>query len=365
MHRKTEHDCCILTTQPILARVVMKRRLIAKLPLLLLALLTVNTLITVTMIKLVPANLQINLRYALFSKKAPTHLVEKLNATDDLSFTGFKNPIRKYYSGKLNQILNPSFDHARNALDSARQIALALSNQPAKGHNHDQSDDLLQCVTMVSQGFGRCSDYAQSFAAACLENNIMVREVSNMTHTFNEIYIASLGKWIFIDAQNCLTAQDAYGNLLSALDIFNAYACHKPFKFVSFAPCQKFIAMQRDSNRFYEVNGNSDAYQYLVITNGINVFQVNKWNRDFHTIPKAVRQFALLSIGVQPGYLVYDPNNHIRPSLIIYRIVFVLALVLIGLINLAMLRLPILQTTVTWVKRGAIKMVPEPSYVSA
>ncbi|HSR37574.1 MAG TPA: transglutaminase-like domain-containing protein, partial [Phnomibacter sp.] len=274
-------------------------------------------------------------------------------------------PIKKYYTGKLNEILKPSFAGSNSTLDSARQIALALSTQPTKGHGTDQSDDLLNCVSLVAKGFGKCSDYAQSFAAACLENNIMVREVSNMTHTFNEIYLSSQNKWVFFDAQYCLTAHDNAGNWLSALDIFNAYANHTPFSFSSFAPYHKFQSELQDIDGFYEVNGNSDAYQYLVVTNGINVFQVNKWNQYLNLIPKPARQFVLLSLGIQPGYLVYDPNNQIRPSLMLYRFAFVFAILLVFLINLAAFRLWSRTANRKSTEDEGAQFIPQPSFARA
>ena len=343
----------------------MKGRLTAKILVLVLLLIALNALIAMLLIRFTPDHILIDLRYALFSKKAPINFSRQFYQSNDLSCTGFKYPNKQYYSGKLNQILKPSFFKAGNAVDSATQIALALSAQPTKGHTCDQSDDLLTCVSLVAKGFGKCSDYAQSFAAACLENNIMVREVSNMTHTFNEIYLSSQNKWVFFDAQYCLTAHDNAGNWLSALDIFNAYANHTPFSFSSFAPYHKFQSELQDIDGFYEVNGNSDAYQYLVVTNGINVFQVNKWNQYLNLIPKPARQFVLLSLGIQPGYLVYDPNNQIRPSLMLYRFAFVFAILLVFLINLAAFRLWSRTANRKSTEDEGAQFIPQPSFARA
>lgn len=343
----------------------MKRRLTAKIIVPILLLFALNALIATLFMRIIPDRLLVDLRYALFSKKAPTDLIQKLYHTNDLSYFGFKYPNKQYYTGKLNQIIKPSFLEAHDAVDSAKQIALALSAQPNKGHGYDQSDDLLACVSLVAQGIGKCSDYAQSFAATCLENNVMVREVSNMTHTFNEIYLPSQKKWVFVDAQYCLTAHDSAGNLLSALDIFNAYANQTPFRFSSFAPYHKFWTEHQVNTGFYNVNGNSDAYKFLVVTNGINVFHVNKWNQQLSNIPKPVRQFALLSLGVQPGYLVYDPNNTIRPSLMLYRVAFVLTTLIVLLLNLAAFKLWSRTANGKATGHEGAPFMPQPSYARA
>lgn len=343
----------------------MKRRLTAKILPPLALLIIGNLLVAALLIRLTPDRFLIDLRFALFSKKAPTNFKTKFFHSNDLAYSGFRYPIKKYYTGKLNDILRPSFAGSKSTLDSARQIALALSTQPTKGHGNDQSDDLLNCVSLVAKGFGKCSDYAQCFAATCLENNIMVREVSNMTHTFNEIYLPSLKKWVFVDAQYCLTAHDNAGNLLSALDIFNAYANHTPLRFSSFAPYHKFRSEYQSGNGFYHVNGNSDAYKFLVVTNGINVFQVNKWNQQLNMIPKPARQFVLLSLGIQPGYIVYDPNNQIRPSLMLYRFAFVFAIMLVFLINLAAFRLWSRTANRKSMEDVRTHFIPQPSFARA
>lgn len=343
----------------------MKRRLNVRILFPLFLLIFVNALIAGLLFQFIPDRVLIDLRCALFSKKAPANFSQNFYYSSNLASCGFKYPNKRYYSGKLNQMLNLSFADANCTFDSAKRIALALSAQPTKGHNNDQSENLLNCVSLVSQGFGRCSDYAQSFAATCLENNIMVREVSNMTHTFNEIYLPDKGKWVFIDAQYCLTACDNAGNLLSAMDILHAFSNHTAFKFSSFAPYQKFQAERNEAANFYEVNGNSDAYKFLVFTNGINVFQVNKWNQHLTKFPKPLRQFLLLSLGIQPGYLVYDPHNHIRPSLIIYRVAFVMIILPVALINYAVLRLPIIKIGSTEVDSKGIQVVSDPAYAQA
>lgn len=255
-------------------------------------------------------------RMALFTKQVKSEQLLEYNKTDGLKKFGFKEFKPKYLEQLENkEMLRINF-LATHFLDSCKRIVLHIAKD---GHVNDcgvKSDDLIENIKWIARGNGNgcCSDYAQAFMAFCHSNGIRVREVSNKNHTFNEVYSFADEKWIWIDPLNCLLAQSQDGNYLSSLEIFHHYYKNKTFNYIFFGN-KKHKLYGREILPLFEAALGKEAFEALLITNGNNIFETNHWNQKFRVFPKSARQFILISVNIQPGYLLYDPGNKLWPEI--------------------------------------------------
>lgn len=104
----------------------------------------------------------------------------------------------------------------------------------------EPSDEALRI--MLSGKGGVCSDIAQIFNNFCVINDIKVREWGNTRapftkyyggHSFNEVFVESLNKWILIDVSSCLLF---YHNdsVLSVIELYKLVRDNKEVVYKSF-----------------------------------------------------------------------------------------------------------------------------------
>jgi hypothetical protein len=224
-------------------------------------------------------------------------------------------------------------------LDSSKEIALSFSKNGEDGGCGEKSDNLIENILWISQGHGHgcCSDHAQAFLAYSIYNGLTVREVNNLAHTFNEFYDYKYQKWVWIDPEFCLLARSRNGEYLSSLDILDFYAHHKPFDYIFFGNINH-ILFHKPIFPTYDGLGGLEPFGAIIITNGNNVFEVNYWNAKLTILPRSVRQFLLISCGIQPGYLLYNPNRSIWEKLLFIKGLILIFLVLLIYSNIRLWR---------------------------
>lgn len=264
-----------------------------------------------------PLEYKIHIKHFLFSKEIPNGYLIKLNSLESLSNYGFIQEGRVVESFKGNTKFN--FRRSMHVLDSANSIISEFPYGMKSIGCGEHSDDLKKNIDWVLGKHGCCSDYTQVFIAFALANDIKVREVNNVGHTFLELYDHGVNKWIFFDPQYGLYAVDYKNQFMSAYEIFKAYESRVEFKF-------KYVSIYERtyknnflySSHFKNLHGKR-AYALLRYTNGNNIFTVNDWNIRLSFLNRSIRQFLLINLGIEPGYYVLYRNkvNHQYSSIIL------------------------------------------------
>ncbi|MBU2929539.1 transglutaminase-like domain-containing protein [Winogradskyella psychrotolerans] len=130
------------------------------------------------------------------------------------------------------------------ALELAKCISLWLCEHTKVGPGLSKpSDKALE--TMLYGNGGVCSDMAQIFNNFCLINDLQVREWgttsapfnrANGGHSFNEVYIKELDKWVLIDPSWGMLFYNENGSPLSVLELYNLSRSGKKINYKSFIP---------------------------------------------------------------------------------------------------------------------------------
>jgi hypothetical protein len=93
-----------------------------------------------------------------------------------------------------------------------------------------------------------------------------------LRHTFNEAYSPSRKKWVWIDSQYCVYAEDSSGTLLSVLDIIKYYKNNYPIKFIFFGNKEHFL-FGKPIFPLYHRYGGAKAFTGFTLTNGNNILK--------------------------------------------------------------------------------------------
>jgi hypothetical protein len=296
-----------------------------------------NITFILILIKALPAQFKVNVRFALFSSYTQNLSDFEYNPTElkngALDFVYFKE---KYIKNILetHAIAPFAFADSINYRDRVKKIALTYSKNGGPGCGAN-SDDLVKNIKWLSEdnGHGCCSDHSQAFIALCLINNIFAREVHHKSHTFNEFFDPQLQKWVWIDTQYCLMAQNEIGQYLSLKEIFLYSKENKKIEWAFFGtPLHKLYNTsdyKRITNYF-----TPQEFSLILMTLGNNVFEVDYYNQKYAWVSQELRQFLLLSIHKQPSYLFYDPQNLLVSKLKKIQITFWSIILFFGGINL-------------------------------
>lgn len=279
----------------------------------------INIIISLIISLLLPPQTKIDIRWILFarrvqSKTAFLYPPEKL--ADSLSdFILYKN---KYLQDiidnhTISRLISKKTDDSIGTIRKVEMISLSYSKNGGPGCG-ENSDNLIENIKWISKdnGHGCCSDHAQTFLALSIINGVFSREVHHISHTFNEFYDPYWKKWIWIDSQFCLMAQNSKGEYLSFYELNSIIERKEKFRWVFFGTSK---------HKFYSIKPSDDIeYQYsnfetMIMTLGNNVFEVDHYNQKLSWLPKEIKQFVLLILKKQPRYLVYDPYNNFYKSI--------------------------------------------------
>lgn len=270
-----------------------------------------NSLVILIFVRFLPPQLKVDIRFALF-----THY---LNTEDyfDIPFAQIKKaePYFRVYKEKYlrkiladHKIIPIAFDDSTSYINRAKTLALIYSKNGGHGCG-SYSDDLIANIKWLSEQHGCCSDHSQVFIAFCLSNNIFARELHHRSHTFNEYFDTQLDKWVWVDTQYCLMAKDSMGNFLSFHEIHKSFENNEKINWEFFGGETHQLYKQKDYNTITNYF-NKEEFSYMAMTLGNNVFEVDYYNKKLSFLPRELRQLLLLSVGIQPHYLAYDPNDY-------------------------------------------------------
>lgn len=152
----------------------------------------------------------------------------------------------------------------------------------------------------TQRGLGCCSDFSKSWIFYARYLGMDVREVNTLNHTTVEFFDRQLGRWVWLDPLNRVQIGDASGRPLSQFeirdsDVFTALrvlpltAAPRPGfdarSYEGYATAQAAVLMWRLGTNFLEIERH-DA-------------QLRRWG-----LSKSARQAILLSLGVQPRWLI-------------------------------------------------------------
>lgn len=209
-----------------------------------------------------------------------------------------------------------------SAWDKTLALARDLSRAPKRLGDGIKSSTRETYRLIVSAGRGYCADYTQVMNGLAYTAGIPVREwgmsfedYSGNGHAFNEIYDASLSRWILIDSYYSLyfVARDS-GTPLSALELRERLAAGEGTETISVRPilAKRFtFPSERHAIEYYR-QGTDQFFMYL----GNNVFSYDanilvSW---LSPHSRALEETAGIVLGIRPRIrlLVTDTN---RPAM--------------------------------------------------
>jgi len=152
----------------------------------------------------------------------------KNNEFDDLYYNRYnsKKSIPKLYH-TYNEAIFPDGNNNLNDLQKTLAIANWLRDEVKGGPGLGKSStETLK--HMINSQYGVCSDFSQVFNNFCVINDLKTREwgINNLNfngggHSFNEVFISELNKWILIDVSKSIYFFDeAISKPLSTMEVF-------------------------------------------------------------------------------------------------------------------------------------------------
>jgi hypothetical protein len=215
-----------------------------------------------------------------------------------------QNTIKNFFHKNRKYLLSNKYLIVKDSSTffRSRHIALSFSRYGGNGCGN-YNEDFLKKIDWVSNGGGCCSDHSMVFIGLCLINNIEAREVSNISHTFNEFWDPEKQKWIFIDPEYLVMAKDSYGNYLSTFEIYQAQKNGLNLTL-------DFFGSENENIKSIASNYASPSnFKCILLKMQNNVFTEEKWNKVLFFLPKELRQFVFITIGFQKGYIAIDENS--------------------------------------------------------
>ncbi|WP_158409007.1 transglutaminase-like domain-containing protein [Formosa agariphila] len=144
-------------------------------------------------------------------------------------------------------------------LETVKKMSVWLRNHIKGGPGLSlASDDALDY--MLTDKGGVCSDFAQIFNNFCVINNIKVREWGTARnqpngkfggHSFNEVYISELNKWVLIDVSYCVMFYLHSEIPLSVIEMFELIRVGENIECISFNTDLNVDERSMHNNYFY------------------------------------------------------------------------------------------------------------------
>jgi hypothetical protein len=150
------------------------------------------------------------------------------------------------YFNEINKHIFPS-GQPQSDLDKVKVLSQWLVQNIKGGQGlSEPSEDALKL--MLSGEGGVCSDMAQIFNNFCVINDIKVREWGSTRapfekeyggHSYNEVYINELDKWVLVDVSYCLMFFNG-DSPLSVIELYQLLRDEMPFVYRTFVTSQVF-----------------------------------------------------------------------------------------------------------------------------
>ena len=124
-----------------------------------------------------------------------------------------------------------------------QQLSLWLRAHIKGGPGLSEPSDKALQIMLAGKG-GVCSDMAQIFNNFCVINGVLVREWGTTRapfnkqyggHSFNEVFIKELNKWVLIDVYASLLFYNEIAEPLSVIELYQRVRTNKEIVFKSFA----------------------------------------------------------------------------------------------------------------------------------
>lgn len=133
--------------------------------------------------------------------------------------------------------VNEDLSDMEKTLSIANWLRNNLKGGPGLGKSSTETLNL-----MINSNYGVCSDFAQVFNNFCVINDLKTREwgINNLDfngggHSFNEVYITELNKWMLIDVSKSIYFFEKDKNLpLSAKEVFEKSRLKKTKQYYCF-----------------------------------------------------------------------------------------------------------------------------------
>jgi len=202
--------------------------------------------------------------------------------------------------------LNPAKADALRALQSRpgttdEQMAVAITQQLGDFANGRVCgiESMGRIVFDTERGLGCCSDFSKSWIFYARYLGMQVREVNTLNHTTVEFYDHQAGRWIWLDPLNRLQITDAANRPLSQYEIRD----NSLFTALRVMP----LMGERPGFDAEDYAGYDTAQAAVLMWRmGTNFLEIERHDRRLREwgLPKAARQAILLTIGVQPRWLI-------------------------------------------------------------
>jgi hypothetical protein len=208
---------------------------------------------------------------------------------------------RNFY--KVNERI---FEQKRPDTDIAiiKQIVSWLYEHTRVGPGLSEPSDKALEIMIYGKG-GVCSDMAQIFNNFCVINDIQVREWGttsapfnrkNGGHSFNEVYIKELQKWVLIDATLGLLFYNEQENPLSVLELYQLSRTGETVKYRSFIENRVIEEGQVTKNYL-----STDVTPFLICDYRNKIYDTYlRWARP--RVPVFLIHFAVYAIGKSYHY---------------------------------------------------------------
>ncbi len=174
-------------------------------------------------------------RFKLLSKNSSVSDIESFS----YNTVNKKKDIPKYFYTVNDTIFkgNPF----TSSLENVKHLSVWLQNNIKGGPGLSESSENALKIMLSGKG-GVCSDMAQIFNNFCVINDVKVREWGNTRapfdrayggHSFNEVFIDKLNKWVLIDVSSSLVF---YHNetLLSVVELYELLRSGEKISFKTF-----------------------------------------------------------------------------------------------------------------------------------
>jgi hypothetical protein len=160
-------------------------------------------------------------------------------------------------------------------------------------------DSLGKIVHDTDRGIGCCSDFSKAWIFYALYFGMQVREVSAPNHTTVEYFDRHTKSWFWLDPFNRIEIVNESGQP------YNHYQLRRQSLF----DYAKFNRLDGAEKTFSPNVYHGYAPSQLALVSwrlGVNFLYIERWDERLRYLgmPKSLRQLILLTIGIQPGWLI-------------------------------------------------------------
>lgn len=246
---------------------------------------------------------RIYLRNITFSRIVADRRIGSEAALNGVLAQGF---LEERDTSRYRDFLNPAKADALHALQrqpgtTDEQLAVAITQQLGDFANGRVCglESMGRIVFDTERGLGCCSDFSKSWIFYARYLGMQVREVNTLNHTTVEFYDHQAGRWIWLDPLNRLQITDAANRPLSQYEIRE----NSLFTALRVMP----LMGERPGFDAEDYEGYDTAQAAVLMWRmGTNFLEIERHDRRLREwgLPKAARQAILLTIGVQPRWLI-------------------------------------------------------------